>query len=153
MSRSYNFFLELIQAEIHDVEQQFFLPINVMIEAGFGHAERVRDVINGRSIIAFAKDYLSRSSINFSESLLIWSRFFLWFYVSHLFLDSRLGSPKRVTLQPSYRPSGRLYILSVLSSTASPPDVRRGLCPAVGVPLFFGLRPSAGHHRSINDEK
>src|SRR5262245_12598409 len=46
MSRNDDFFFQLVEAEVHDVKEQLFLAIDVMIKTSLGHPERVGDVID-----------------------------------------------------------------------------------------------------------
>ena len=69
MCGRHDFLLKLVQPEIHDVEKQFFLAVDVMVEPCFRHAERVGDVVDGGGIIALTQYDLRSRAVNFSQAL------------------------------------------------------------------------------------
>ena len=67
---------ELVQAEVHNVEKQFLLAIDVVVKSGLCHAgARWQWSLIRSSIVAFAQNDLRRRAINFRRAFVTGNRF------------------------------------------------------------------------------
>ncbi len=59
---------ELVEAVLHDVEQELGLAVDVVIEAGLGDAERVGDVADRGGVVALLQDDRGRGAVDLGRS-------------------------------------------------------------------------------------